>query len=346
MMAMTVRHLSRAWPLWPACLPALLSAGVALAATAAASEPAGPATTTADSAPTRPLAWALEPGEARDHGVELDLDAQMTITRAGERSQRHTSTVVSFQVESLGLRRAQAGEYVIERRVRDFQLAVLTTADGSTIEVTMDGIGLTVRQGREEAHTVPWPNVPRGRGGEIGELLGRPMTCTISRFGTAVAVDERMAPWQRVLDSMDLTPLLLPMVPLPDSAVEPGTTWTVTGRREVQLSRPWGTLELETRTEVKVAAFERRDGRDVARLAFVSASKPAKEQVRLDYTLTVRGEIVVGLDGTVVGGEADVTIAASAAVVDAVHELVGAGTIRFTGSAGAQTPPQDAPGKD
>jgi hypothetical protein len=335
-MPTTLPDALRAWPLWLACL-------AVLATPCPASEPPDPTAPAGTEAPARPLAWVLEPGEARDHGVELELDTQTTVTQGAEKTVRHTSAVASFRIESLGLRRRHADEYVVERRVQDFQLAVLSTTDGSTIEVTMDDKGLTVRQGREQPHAVPWANVPQGRGGEIGDLLGRAMTCTVNRFGGAVAIDERMAPWQRVLDSMDLTPLLLPMVPVPDTAVEPGMTWTVTGRRQVQLSRPWGTLELETRTEAKLTAYERRNGRDLARISFVSTTKPSTEQVRLDYNLTVRGEIALDLDGAVVGGEAEVTLAGSAAVVDALHGLAGTGTLRFTGPAGTNTPPHDGP---
>ncbi|MBN1916814.1 MAG: hypothetical protein JW889_02805 [Verrucomicrobia bacterium] len=328
-------HISRPWLPWFICL-------VAISTTGAASETQQPAETV----PARLLAWVLEPGEARGHTVEIELDTRLAITQGSEAMRRHTAIVASFQIESLGLRRRQIDEYVVEDCVHDFQLAVLTTADDTTTEVTMDRTGLTARQGRGQPHTAPWADVPRGHGGEIGELLGRGMTNTINRCGTALAVDARMKPWERVLDCMDLTPLLLPLVPLPDSAVELGTTWTVTGRRQVQLSWPWGSIELETRTEVKVRAFERQGDRDVVRLSFMAVTKPAEEQVRLRYALTLRGEVVLGLDGTVVGGEADITLAASTTVIDAVHELAGAGTLRFRGAPGAPIPPQNERNSD
>ncbi len=293
----------------------------------------------ADKAPqARLLAWVLGPGEVRAHTVELELETRVAVRTGIEEVVRRTSTVVSFLVQSLGLRRERADEMVVELAVREFRLGVLTKTGSSVVEVTMDDVGMTLRRDGEKPRRVPWANVPRGRGGEVGELIGQATSCTINRHANAITIDGRMKPWSQVLDSMDLTPVVVPLVPLPDTEVEPGLKWTVTGARTVELSRPWGTMKLGTRTEVTLVGFERHDGAEVARLAFVSTTAPVKEQTRLSYELTIKGEVLLGLDGAVVGGEAAVTVAASASVVDSHHELAGAGTIRFNAPKAGASP--------
>lgn len=193
----------------------------------------------------------------------------------------------------------------------------------------MDETGMAMRRDTGKARHVPWANVPRGRGGEVGELIGRPMWCTLDRRASAVKVDGRLAPWSRVLDSMDLTPLVLPLVPLPAAEVAPGVTWTVTGTRPVQLSHPWGKVELESRTEVSLVGFEQHEGREAARLAFEIVAAPVEARPRFTYELSIKGDVLLGLDGAILGGEAAVTLAAAATVVDAQHELAGTGTVRF-----------------
>jgi hypothetical protein len=138
-----------------------------------------------------------------------------------------------------------------------------------------------------------------------------------------------MAPWSRVLDSMDLLLLVLPPVPLPALEVTPGTRWTVTSTRPVQLSEPWGPLELRTRTEVSLVGFEEHADRQAARLTFSSVVSPVEEKPRFSYELSLEGEVLLGLDGAVLSGEARISLAATAAVLDARHELVGTGTVRF-----------------
>ncbi len=277
----------------------------------------------------RRLAHVLEPGEARSHAVVLALDTRLSVRIGKEEEVRQTSTRVSLRVESLGLRRASAEAAVIETAVRDFRLGVLTTTGPSVVEVAMDEEGMTLRRGGEKPRRVPWSNVPRGRGGEVGELIGRAMSCTIDQFGNTVKMDRRMAPWSRVLDSMDLTPLVVPLVPLPAREVEPGMTWTVEGSRPVQLSRPWGKAELATRAVVSLVAFEQHEGGTVARLAFVSTAAHDEEKSRFKYELSIEGTMLLGLDGAVVGGEATVTVVATALAIDAHYELVGTGTLQF-----------------
>jgi hypothetical protein len=278
----------------------------------------------------RVLAHVLEPGEARSHSVVLELATRMSVRTGKEEEVRRTSTLVSFRVGSLGLRRASAGATVVELAVRDFRLGVLTKTGPSVVEVMMDDEGMMLRRGDEKPRRVPWSNVPRGRGGEVGELIGRAMSCTIDRRANVLKLAGRMAAWSRVLDSMDLTPLVVPLVPLPAMEVEPGAKWTVKDEaRRVQLSRPWGEMEIDTRTEVTLVGFEQHQGATVARLAFVSAATHLKEQSRLKYELSISGTMLLGLDGAVVGGEATVTVVATASAIDAHYELVGTGTLQF-----------------
>ncbi len=275
------------------------------------------------------LAWVLEPGDVRQHAVRLELDARLAVRSASEEMVRETSAELSFDVRSLGLRRESAEEMVVDLMVGEFRLGMVTEAAGSIIEVTMDSEGMTLRRDDEQPRRAPWATVPRGRGGEVGELIGRPVACTIDRRGGAVRLDGRMQAWSQVLDSLDLIPFVVPLVPVPAADVEPGSTWTVTSRRAVQLSQPWGSLELGTRTEVRLAGFEPH-GQDVAaRLEFVRVDTPVERTPRFSYELTVEGSVLVGLDGTVLGGEATVAVAARTAVVDTTYELSGTGTLRF-----------------
>jgi len=286
--------------------------------------------------PSRSLAYVLEPGRARAHTVALELDTRFAARTGNEEVVRQTSTALSFQVWTLGLRRKSAEATVVELVVRDFRLGLLTRTGASVVEATMDETGVTLRREGEKPRRVPWANVPRGRGGEVGELIGRPMVCTVDRRGSAVTVDRRMGPWSRVLDSLDLTPLILPLVPLPAMDVEPGLGWTVTNACTVQLSRPWGEVKLETRTTVSLVGFERQGDVEVARLAVASTAAPVEERPRFRYELSIEGEVLVGLDGAVVGGEANVTVVGSAVIVDSHYELAGTGTLRF-GPAGEAT---------
>lgn len=308
-----------------------LAAALSLVAAAPAAAPAAEPANEAPEAPAEvhALGWVLAPGDARAHTVELELDSRVAVRTGTEQEVRHTSTAVSYRVSMLGLRCESDDEIVVELVVGAFRLGLTTEAGSSALKVTMDDEGITLRRDGETAQRVPWRNVPRGRGGEVGELVGRPMLCTINRHATAVKIDSRMGPWSQVLDSMDLTTLVVPLVPLPDTEVEPGAKWTVTGTRSVQLSRPWGALDLGTRTEVTLVGFEQHDGAVVARLAFVRTEAPVEERPRFSYELTVEGEMLVRLDGTVVGGEAAVTVTAATAIVASQYELTGSGTLRF-----------------
>jgi hypothetical protein len=277
----------------------------------------------------RRLAWELEPGDVRRHAVGLELDTRLAVRSASEEMVRQTRTELSFDVRSLGLRRASAEEMVIDLTVGDFRLGVTTKGAGSVVEVTMDREGMTVRRDDEPARRAPWASVPPGRGGAVGELIGRPVVCTIDRRGGAVRLDGRMRVLSQVLDSFDLIAFVMPLVPVPDAEVESGSTWTVTSRRGVQLSQPWGKLELGTRTEVQFVGFE-ASGQDVAaRVEFVRVDRPVAPTPHLSYELTVEGSVLVGLDGTVLGGEATVAVAARTTIVDTTYELSGTGTLQL-----------------
>jgi len=270
----------------------------------------------------RLLRYALAPGEARAHAVELVLDTRVASRTGGEEVVRQTSTVVSFEVALLGLRRASAEEMVVELAVRGFRLGVLTRTGGSVVEATIDETGMTLRRQGERPQHVP-------RGGEVGELIDRAMFCTIDRRASTVKLDGRMGPWSRVLDSMDLTPLMVPLWPLPAAAVEPGMSWTVTERAPVRLTEPWGEVELTRQTVMSLVGFEAHGEATVARLAFVRTVSPVDSRPHFRYEVTMKGEVVLGLDGALVGGEADVTVAAAALVLDAQYELAGTGRLRF-----------------
>ena len=224
---------------------------------------------------------------------------------------------------------------------------MVTESGDSTITIAMDDDGMTVRHGRERPSHAPWTSMPRGRGGEIGELLGRPVTCTISRDGRAVRIDGRMRPWSQVLDSIDLIPLIMPLVPVPDDEVQPGSIWAIQPHeRSVTLSQPWEELNLATATDVTVTAFEQHDGVDTARLAFTYTAELIDGPPRLDYALEITGELLVGFDGAVLEGTATVALEAKTAAVDTNYELTATGTLRFgapvaDGSDGESTPPAD-----
>jgi len=284
----------------------------------------------AEAAPeARVLGYALAPGEVRAHTVELALDTRVASRTGSEEVVRQTSTVVSFRVLTLGLRRASTEAMVVELAVRGFRLGVLTRTGASVVEWTMDERGITLRRQGEKPQHVPWANVPRGRGGEVGELIDRPMWCTIDERGSTLRLDGRMGPWSRVLDSMDLTPLMVPLWPLPAAAVEPGMSWTVTERAPVRLTEPWGEVELTRQTVMSLVGFEAHGEATVARLAFVRTVSPVDSRPHFRYEVTMKGEVVLGLDGALVGGEADVTVAAAALVLDAQYELAGTGRLRF-----------------
>jgi hypothetical protein len=308
----------------------LLAAALVLLAPAAVAQPVE------EAAAPRRLAWMLEPGEARSHTVALELDTRLTAASGTKRSERRTRTAMSCTVSMFGLRRERAeqdGAYidtVVELTVDDFHLEVVSESDDATITVTMDDEGMTVRHGQERPTHVPWTSVPPRQGGQVGELLGRTATCSISREGQAVRIDGRMAPWTQVLDSIDLLPLITPLVPLPDEEVEPGSIWVrPPSSRPVTLSQPWEKLNLATRPEVKVTAFERHKGVDAARLAFTCTARLADVRPRLDYTLEIKGEMLVGFDGAVLEGTATVTLEAKTTVVDTDYVLTGIGTLRF-----------------
>ncbi len=291
---------------------------------------------------TRPLAWVLEPGDVRQHAVELELNTRLAVRSASEERVRRMSAALSFDVRSVGLRRESAEEMVVDLAVGEFRLDAVTEGAGSNIEVTMDSEGMTLRRDDEQPRRASWADVPRGHGGEVGELIGRPVVCTIDRRGGAVRLDGRMRVLSQVLDSVDLIPFIVPLVPVPAADVEPGSTWTVTSRRTVQLSQPWGSLELGTRTEVRLAGFEPH-GQDVAaRLEFVRVDKPVKRTPRFSYELTVEGFVLVALDGAILGGEASVALTARTGVVDATYELSGTGTLRL---APGQAPADAAGGR-